>query len=291
MEEKTSFELFLYEDQNEIIIEDMEFCVDRIVVFPKIRPHKLEKVVNLSMKYCQIEEFRQKILEKSIKCPVLIYHLYKRGILDFGEIEPFISNEESLLLCYYFRKEINEFEKFIQDKYAPYDYDDSFLENQSDIDQLIEYGFSPSSIEYCLKYDVIDDLIRFNQLNHEVKWSPFEWSSKPEYHDLLSVSGFFGSINCFKYLLMKGFEINDKVTSMVVCGGSLDLYHLCQGQKLIKPNLACMASEFFHLPLLVFMIENGADMNSNTEDVYFFCFMRLLFIMLLNMVILVLLNI
>jgi len=324
MEEKISFEDFLFGEGNDIIIDDMEFCVDRIVMLPKIRPHQLEKVVSLSVKYCQIPDFRRKLLEKSKECPVLIYRLHKVGILVFGEIEPFLKSRETFLMSYYFRKEINGFDSFIKSKSKPYRIDESVFENENIIDQYIRYGFLPSSIEYYLKYDVFEEVVIFNNLNQKAKWSPFEWSVRPEYLDLLSFAGFFGSVKCFKHLLMKGFEINDKVFSMVVCGGSFDLFHLCQGQQSVTPNLVCLASEFSHLPLLVFLIEIGADfyskvrsdntplhyaaqnghlsvvkylvnqkadINAKNISVEFLYLMRLLFIGLLIMVIIVLLNI
>ena len=57
MEEKVSFEDFLFGEGNEIIIDDMEFCVDRIVMLTKIRPHQLEKAVRLSVEYCKSAGF------------------------------------------------------------------------------------------------------------------------------------------------------------------------------------------------------------------------------------------
>jgi len=266
MEEKISFEDFLFGEGNEIRINDMEFCVDRIIELPKIRPHQLDKAVRLSIEYCQIADFRRKLLEKSNECPVLIYQLYKRGIFVFEEIEPFLRNSNTFLLCYYFRKEIKDFDSFIKSKDKLDDLDASFFQNENEIDQLIEYGFLPSSIEYCLKYDVIDDLLNLNNLNQKARWSPFEWSIKRQNIDLLSFAGFFGSIKCFKHLLMKGLVINEKVLSMVVCSGCLDLFHICQGQDFLTPNLVCQVSEFFHLSLLDFMIENGADINAKNED-------------------------
>jgi len=184
--------------------------------------------------------------------------------LVFEEIEHILKNRDTFLLGWYFRKEIKDFESFIENKCINDDFDESFFENENDIDQLIVYGFLQSSIEYCLKYDVIDDLLSIDNLKPEANWSPFEWSSKPEYLDLLSFSGFFGSIKCFKHLLMKGLEINENVFSMVVSSGCIDLFHLCQGRQFVTPNLVCKASEFFYLPLLVFMIENGTGID--TED-------------------------
>jgi len=290
MEEKISFERFLFGEGNEIRINDIEFCVDRIIELPKIRPHNLERAVRLSIEYCKLADFRRKLLEKSNECPILIFQLYKRGVLVFGEIEPFSRNGNTFLLYYYFRKEIEDFYSFIKNKSKPYGIDESFFENENDMDQLIEYGFLPSSIEYCLKYDVIDSLLNMD-FNQKAKWSPFEWSNKPEYLDLLSFSGFFGSIKCFKHLLMKGLEIKENVLSMVVCGGCFDLFHICQGQDFLTPILVCKVSEFFHLPLLDFMVENGADIISKDKNVEFLYLIRLLFIMLLQKVILWLLNI
>ena len=150
---------------------------------------------------------------------------------------------------------------------------------------------------------------------------------KQEYLDLLSFAGFFGSIKCFKHLLIKGFEINDNVFLMVLCGGCFDLYHLYKVHQFETQKHVIQVIKFFHLPLLSYMIENGADINAqsigmfstgtplhyaaqnghlsvveylvnqkaeiNVKDtcVEFLYLIGLLFIMLLIMVILVLLNI
>jgi len=265
MEEKISFERFLFGDGNEIGINDMEFCVDRIFMLPKIRPHQLGKAVEISVEYCKLVDFRQKLLRKSKECPVLIYQLYKRGVLVFEEIRPFLKDRDTFLLSYYFRKEIEDFYSFIKNKSKPYGIDESFFENENDMDQLIEYGYLPSSIEYCLKYDVINDLDVFDNLNQKARCSPFEWSYQPDYRDSLSFAGFFGSIKCFKHLLMKGFEINDNVLSMVVCGGCFDLYHLCERHQFETHKHVKNVIEFFHLPLLSYMMENGAGINRKDE--------------------------
>jgi len=191
MEEKLNFERFLFGDGNVIVIDDVEFCVDRIIKLPKIRPHQLEKAVGLSVDYCKLADFRRKILDKIYECPVLIYLLFKKGVYVFGDIEPFLRSDNSYILSFYFRKEIKDFESFIERKCKPEQFDKSYFQNSRDIDTLVENGYLPSSIEYCLKYDVIDDLVIFNSLNQTAKWSPFEWSEKPEYLDMLSFTGFF----------------------------------------------------------------------------------------------------
>ena len=92
----------------------------------------------------------------------MIYQLFKLGSFVFGEIEQYLGNRGSFLLCYYFRKDIYDFGNLIKHKSNHSAIGESFFKNENDIDQMIEYGFSTSSIEYCLKYDSIVDLYKFD---------------------------------------------------------------------------------------------------------------------------------
>ena len=269
MEELILFELFLYSDETEHKILDEDFFADRIIMLPRFRPHHLERAVELSVDYCQNKVFKQKLLEKSIECPVLIFRLFKRGVFVFEEIEPFLRDRNSYLFCYYFRQEIIHFESFIRNKRIPNDFEDELLENRYHLDQLIEFGFLSSSIEYCLKYDVID-VFRDMTISNEkyAKWSLFEWSCKPKYLDLLSFSGFFGSIKCFKQLILNEYEISNEVISMVVCSGCFDLFHFCQRNQIYTNESLYIAVEYCQLHLLAFMIENGADINIKNDNSY-----------------------
>ena len=280
-----SFENYLYGDVGNdnifdiSMISDFDFLIDRIVMFPSLHPLSLDRAVIICLEYCQNSHFRGKLLEKSLRCPVLIYRLYQRSVFLFKEIEEYLQNRESFVLSYYFRKEILDFKSFIERKVVPYDLDMSFLQNEGEIGLSIQYGFLPSSIEYCLKYDDNDCFRDINTtLPNKSKWSPFEWSAKPDSLDLLSFSGFFGSIKCFKHLLLKGQLINPSVLSSVVCSGSLDLFHLCNESRYFSPECLCNSSKFFHISVLAFMIENGADINSKTDCVKFSYLVLLLFI-------------
>jgi len=291
MDEKISFEKYLFGNGNEIVISDMEFCVDRIIKLPKIRPLELEKAVRLCIEYSKFADFRQKILEKINECPVLIYQMHMRGIFAFEEIKPYLKDSDAFLLCIYFRREINDFSNFIKSKYEPSGFDSKILKNERDIDQLINYGYLQSSIEYCIKYDLIDELKNIGPLYKNAKWSLFEWSYKPESLDLLSFAGFFGSIKCFSFLFEEKFEINENLLSMVVCSGCFDIFHKCQVNQFVKPKHICQASEFCHIPLLDFILKNEANIKEIGDIVLFLYLLTLLFIKLLKKVILVLLNI
>jgi len=267
-EKMVFFEKSLYWDDSDIIDEiyDVEFYVDRLLNLPGFRPFSMEKAVRLCGNYCKNHEFRSRFLEKSELCAILVFKLFKMGIFVFEEIEPYIRRQNSYVFCYYFRKEINDFKSFIMSKKKPNNFDSSFFENDGTLDLLIEYGFIPFSIEYCLKYD---DISVFRDLDFkyqkESKWSPFEWSRRPPHLDFMSFSAFFGSINCFKHLLLNNYQINDEIRATVVYCGSLELFHLCNSGNCVLKQHLIISSRYCHLLVLRYLYENGADINSKND--------------------------
>jgi len=269
MEPRISYETSLFGDEVAGLkdIYDGEFWACRMVDAIRFRPHSIDEYVTISVTYCKNEVFRRKILEKANKCIVLIYRLFKRGVFIFEEIEPLFTNYNSYVICYYFRKDIKDFAAFIRKKTIPVNIDKSFLENEFEFDDLIEYGYLPLSIEYCLKYD---DIVVFRTLDmintRKAKWSPFEWSLKPKSLDLLSFSGFYGSIKCFKHLLMNGHQISHEVASSVICSGSFELFHCCNEVYSFSHDYIIYASMFFRLKLLQYFIDNGVDVDSRETN-------------------------
>ena len=72
-------------------------------------------------------------------------------------------------------------------------------------------------LKFLFKYDEFEDLesMTLKYYNKkECEWSPFEWSMKPKSSDFLSFSGFFGSLKCFKVLMLSGFVINELFSMM-----------------------------------------------------------------------------
>ena len=299
---KVAFDHFLFGDGEECTINDAEFFADRIVMFPHIRPLQIDKAIRLCIEYCKKEEFRNTLLKKAIMfienivlcqtlrdnyhshheekeylekypCPVLVYRLFKRGVYSFSEIEPFLENKDSFLLWCYFRKEISDFKNIFEKKkkedYFSFISDeaiDKLIENEYKIDQLIEYGFLPSSIEYCLKYDDIE-AIRCLDINDQIiHWNPFEWSWKPDCLDLLSVSGFFGSVNCFKYLLLNGHQLDNNVMLSVSCGGDNDIFHLIKEHITFSEDFLYQAAKFCQESLISYFYENRDDINRMEDN-------------------------
>jgi len=270
MDNYSGFEaaLFCRECSEVPFVSDLEFIADRLIELPSVRPFLLERAVTLCYKHCNNAEFRHFFLERSFNCPVLLHRMFKKNAFEFSEIEPnILGNQWAYILCYYFRNEIKDFDKVVGQKVVPDDFDHSFIENVEDLEKLIEFGFLPNSTEYCLKYDDIKVFkSKFDLNERKAKWSPFEWSYKPKSLDLLSFSGFFGSIHCFKFLLLNDFEINKNVISSIACSGNSDIFHLCQYGESCSSDCLFMASKFCHLDTIKFLLDNGANLTSKNRD-------------------------
>ena len=257
------FENSLFGDETNVNVYDIidvEFWVNRIVLLPSIRPFSLERTVRMCEEYVKNDEFKRLFIKKAANsCYVLLYRLFQSGIISFSEIHQYLESDTSLVLCYYFRKEIKDFQNQICHKWSTEDFDESFFQNDEDIDKMINFGFLPSSIEYCLKYDDLDgfrEIISYS--SNSINWSPFEWSKKPPKNDILSFSGFFGSIHCFKHLLINGYSISNDIFNSIVCGGNTDLFHLFNFSSIDYSACIYYSIVFCRISMLIFAIENGA---------------------------------
>jgi len=265
------FENSLYSDNpvfevREII--DIDFWVDRLVTHPLLRPFFLDRIVKLCAEYCENLDFRDKILKiSSLRCPVLIYRLYCKCVLSFENIWPILNQKNCFWLCYYFRKEINCFEDFMIHKNNK-KHDCFSIDDEDAFEKMLEYGFFPSTPEYCLKYDDIDvfrGIFNSELESKELQWSPFEWSEKPGSFDCLSFSGYFGSLRCFNFLIMNGFQLSPSVRSIVVCSGNFDLYHMYSETEDFADQI-CNATQYYNMPLLMFLLERGENTNKMNSE-------------------------
>jgi len=270
MEHLIAFETYLFDDDksNELFeIIDVEYFVDILILLPSIRPLWIEKAQVICQKYCKNDAFKRLFLEKSvILCPILVLKLYEAGVYRFDDIEPHFYQERVFILCYYFKKRINSFKRIINEKKRPVYFDSSYMKNVVDHNELFHYGFIRSSIEFCLKYDDIDALREHVlDINEKAQWSPFEWSYKPDSLDLLSFSGFFGSIRCFKYLLVCGFKMNKDVGVNIVRSGNMDLYHVFNAKYVTNHELISNSVLFCRKDILCYILDNEVDKDERIQ--------------------------
>jgi len=284
MEELKAFEEGLYGDLpvfEYTQIVDLDFWVDRLVSLPLYRPQYLNETCKLCQEYCLDSEFKKKMIIKAKSiCNVLIHRLFLIGVIDIDEIISLL-DKQSFILSHYFRKYIDCFNEIILKMEKPSNYDDTLFSDMINMDQMIEYGFCPSTMEYCLKYDdystfceiFVNPIISKKSL---AKWSPFEWAKQPDSLDYLSFSGYFGSIKCFKHMITSGFEITILVFESVVCSGSMDLYHICESRLSNQENLIYRASQFFREGFLRFFFED-MNINKTMDNISKFFLLILLF--------------
>jgi len=231
---------------------------------PKIRPHLVEKVVDYCKEFFPNSlDFKETVIVNGLnKCPIVIRRLFFDGKVSIDEILPSIEKNLSFFQSLYFMEFIPNFSGFtigfpINSKLVKAMHDENLT-------QLIDKGFLPNTVEFCLKYDLQSDFQLFFQNpefspRQKMRWSIFEWSKKPPSLNMLAFAGFFCALNCFKYLIMNGFVIDDEVIESIYCGGELDLVHMCQ--RYIKNQLVLLpiAVKHMHLSLVAFLFDNGVD--------------------------------
>jgi len=248
-----------------IEIQKMDFLVNIFSIYPKLRPLHLEKFVFFCSYYLKDSYMRKIVLEKVfIVCPTLIQRLYRINGFTKEEIQESLEFHRSKFLCLFFKNDIEV-------DYSGFSESDAQYSDDTELDSLIQFGFLKSSIEFCLKYDLFEEIDKRMINNHnkrECEWSPFEWSEEPKSLDFLSFSGFFGSLKCFKVLLLSGFVINDQVVCSVVCSSSMGLFNLVFHQYKTNISLLHEASRFFNLSIIEYLVNHKADVNAKNDDDY-----------------------
>jgi len=297
--EQIAVEKALYSDSpvfEYIEIQKKDFLVKIFGLYPKLRPHNLENFVFFCSNYLQEASFRKVVLKDVFfVCPTLIQRLYQINCFTELEIKESLEFHRRKFLCLFFKNSIEvDYSGFIDDKRAinyQYLHGDGL---STELESFIQYGFLKCSMEYCLKYDQfeeIESIMIKNPNKRECEWSPFEWSEKPKSLNFLSFSGFFGSIKCFRILLLLGFVIDDLIVCNDVSCGSRVLFKIVFDLHFKNFSFIHEASKFFHLSVVEYLVNQNIDINAKDKYVEFVYFRILLFIVLLKKVILVLLNI
>jgi len=275
MESLINLESVLY--NRELSIESLEYVDSNsiasiLVFYPQIRPFFVDRAIRVCQFYCQNPEYRKNILEKSfLSCPHLLYCLYKSSIVTIDEIIPVLQSRQKLNSIFHFRNEIPGFLKVLNLDSLPHTY--QLLINDKNLPLTIQYGFHPSSIGYCLKYDDIKKLRSIFQnpsfsSAKLIDWSNFEWALQPQNLDLVSVSCYFGSVNCFKFLLMNGCRVFFHTAEYSYISNHVDIIHLCHGYYGSKDSFIQSATLGYHIDLIHHLLDNGYDINNKDSKSY-----------------------
>jgi len=263
MEKKILFEYLLFKDGEPGIIpeiDDIDFVINTLINLSNFKPHKYDLIFELHKKYSERKGFREKFFEQLLKQKSFFVNLlFEKNIYtseDFYNQNGPCSDVMDLIAL----------SNKISDIDVP---ENDICQNSSDLnDYMIQTNYPQRTIEYCLKHDDINEIHRIysDPSFFQVKVHPIEINNITNLDfNLLGFCGFFGSVNCFKFFLeTKLFSIDESVIECVVCGGSIDIFHLCLQAVDVSgfiSKLLFLASCYNNLDILRFLHENGAELN------------------------------
>jgi hypothetical protein len=174
--------------------------------------------------------------------PFLAFHLMKADGSS-GLEEKRIEEEIDRIISHLPSYSAEEF-KFLHSTGKPFNiktpkcFQERFSAEDFEMEEVKECGYERKSLGGCLKFDDFEVLralsthpkFRFEQ---EILISVFDLphGTNPEHQSLLSVSGFYGALQCFKYVLLNGCEVSSSVCEMSIKGGHLEIIGICEAEK------------------------------------------------------------
>ena len=219
-------------------IQDLarEFCYD-----VSIRPGKEELIYKVLKNIVEQDNFpKRQFFEfksfRSLGGPFLLRRLLMDGIIDLSFIKssPLFSKFEL-----YFVPEFIKQPGFTIPNYIKDTVDEIYHDDYSHVPSIFLEGWEENSLGYYIKHDdinmfqqcTIQSDFNFNQVidsSLELSFAHFDGL-----HTLINISAFFGSIQCFKYLLMNNASVEADLPKLAIMGGSTEIIRICQ-QKNMK---------------------------------------------------------
>ena len=97
----------------------------------------------------------------------------------------------------------------------------------------------------------------------------FKCKFEPEDVNLLDIAAFYGSIKCFRYLLLNDSPFSDDIGAFAVAGGSIEIIKLIEAIDMNRLDTAvcCRASIVFHRYYILFHIIKDLHYQPNAFDV------------------------
>jgi hypothetical protein len=97
------------------------------------------------------------------------------------------------------------------------------------------HGYEPGSLGYVLKYDDRESLI-FLSMNPEFNFlakiylsdCDLAFGKKLKRPSLIAISAFYGSVRCFKFLLLNGYQMRPSICKNSIRGGNTEIISLCE---------------------------------------------------------------
>ena len=128
--------------------------------------------------------------------------------------------------------------------------------------QLIQEGVNPSNIAKAIRNDDVEKLqeissqadFNFNQIIEPSLYERCSFINKPNV-SLIDYAAFFGSIKCFRFLLLNETKLNN-TGKYAIAGGNLEIIHLCEQNNSLFEGLCEAAIEFHRNDIFHYLYEN-----------------------------------
>ncbi|EAX88660.1 hypothetical protein TVAG_459750 [Trichomonas vaginalis G3] len=184
--------------------------------------------------------------------------LLRRKLFTYNEIEDFItqykhcSRDELFVLFYTFAHELSQNKSDTYSIYYPkfhnrfffnsfdvilVDFDKYQQNNWELLDRQLDSHIFKGSIQEMLS---TDNLVDFQQVcsNPNFNVNEYMFYSIFSHHKMLTsatpveIAAFFGSIKIFKFLIVSGVTINERLVHYAVAGGSIEIIRICEQNNL-----------------------------------------------------------
>lgn len=185
-----------------------------------------------------------------------IKSLYQRGMWSFKQVQDSLHGIDGYDLV--FAKDISDncpyedrFDRIVRE----------YRKNDWKLyDEIIECGFPLDSPGYAIKNDNI------NLLQELASKEEFDYNQKilqeyfgPHERSLISTAAYYGSVNCFKFLLLNNAKVDLSTSESSVMGGNKQLIDICIKENKDHSNMMTAAVISHRDDLFEWILENVPD--------------------------------
>ena len=268
---------YIIENENKI---DILFLINEISTLLEIRPKSFDFILKICEYFIQNNKFELTFKDLLIKKmlinhPKLIYFLFLREIYDLNLILNQLTKIRKVSSSIYFFQYISNFKEFIKDFYDYENwfnfFDDYFLNNNELIlINSLKYGYPKDSIEYILKFDLIEELKKFStELPKLMNISLLEYFDKKESISILSFCLFYNSKKCFFYLLEKNnYEIPTDLLYYSIIGGDIDIIKFLEKKNINLNEFIYECSKYRHYNLFNYLLLKYSNIKINPSILF-----------------------
>lgn len=236
------------------------------------RPKSFELYVDLIMyisHHIQQHFSSFELLNDLIQNNYLRYKLFERGLIHLSTVIYYLKNNHNPVLFFLFAFEIKENDPTSYSHYwsqSP-EYRDVLGHTNPELHrELRSKGLNTQQISQYIRNDDLDQFqfhlsrnnISINTLIHECQYENRPYSENAL--SLIEYAAMFGSINIFKFLLMRNCSLSPDLPMYAIIGGNYEIVHLLEEQEHFfnKPEFLDTAIEF-HQNELVEYIKDSLD--------------------------------